>query len=262
MAVRLRRRTFSCSWLLPEARPRRLRWGSMTTIRSNMYTTTRALIAKIDELAPHLAALRKITEAGGSGRSKNQTAAYTVVNVNTVRFTILMAAVKSHQTIGWERQAGRSLPARDTESGVTTTKVVCFLRTGCGSDCLSTSHPGGTVWCIMKRLRAFSDWGWGVKLLLVPAAPVGHSLLSAVGAWAAASWGPEGRRPNLYGDLRGNCLPLGSGLLPGSPYPSFPRERHSSANALGGNSISFRWQPPRQLRPSGTRCHQPTSGAG
>src|SRR4029079_4119273 len=48
--------------------------------------------------------------------------------------------------------------------------------------------------------------GWGVKLLLVRAAPVGHSLLSAVGALAAASWGPEGRRPNLCGDLRGGCL--------------------------------------------------------
>src|SRR3954469_14724925 len=52
----------------------------------------------------------------------------------------------------------------------------------------------------------FSDWGWGVKLLLVRAAPVGHSLLSAVGSVAAASWGPEGRRPNLCGDLRGGCL--------------------------------------------------------
>src|SRR3954471_1090611 len=56
------------------------------------------------------------------------------------------------------------------------------------------------------RLRAFSDWGWGVKLLLVRAAPVGHLLLSAVGAVAAASWGPEGRRPNLCGDLRGDRL--------------------------------------------------------
>ena len=46
-------------------------------------------------------------------------------------------------------------------------------------------------------LRAFSDRGWGFKPLLIPAAPVGHSLLSAVGALAAASWGPEGRRPNL-----------------------------------------------------------------
>src|SRR5512132_2453289 len=58
----------------------------------------------------------------------------------------------------------------------------------------------------IPRLRAFSDWGWGVKPLLVPAAPVGHSLLSAVGALAAASWGPEGRRPNLCGDLRGDRL--------------------------------------------------------
>jgi hypothetical protein len=55
-------------------------------------------------------------------------------------------------------------------------------------------------------LISFSDWGWVVKLLLVPAAPVGHSLLSAVGAVAAASWGPEGGRPNLLSDLRGGCL--------------------------------------------------------
>src|SRR5947209_17894872 len=53
-------------------------------------------------------------------------------------------------------------------------------------------------------LTAFSDWGWWVKPLLVPAAPVGHSLLSAVGASAAASRGPEGGRPNLLSDLRGH----------------------------------------------------------
>src|SRR5690242_21322948 len=52
-------------------------------------------------------------------------------------------------------------------------------------------------------MRAFSDWGWWVKPLLVPVAPVGHSLLSAVGALAAASRGPEGGRPDLFGDLRG-----------------------------------------------------------
>src|SRR3954447_19977202 len=53
------------------------------------------------------------------------------------------------------------------------------------------------------ELRAFSDWGWWVKPLLVPAVPVGRSLLSAVGAWAAASRGPEGGRPNLCRDLGG-----------------------------------------------------------
>ena len=87
-------------------------------------------------------------------------------------------------------------------------------------------------------LRAFSDWGWGVKLLLVPAAPVGHSLLSAVGALTAASWGPEGGRPNLSDELRGNRLPLGSGLLPGSPRPSSPRERHGSAPRAETRSLS------------------------
>src|SRR3954471_3624855 len=53
------------------------------------------------------------------------------------------------------------------------------------------------------HLSAFSDWGWWVKPLLVPAAPVGHSLLSAVGAEAAASRGPGGGRPNLCRDLGG-----------------------------------------------------------
>src|SRR4051794_37267198 len=42
-----------------------------------------------------------------------------------------------------------------------------------------------------------------VKRLLVPAAPVGRSLLSAVGALAAASRGPGGGRPNLCRDLGG-----------------------------------------------------------
>src|SRR3954449_8551517 len=53
-------------------------------------------------------------------------------------------------------------------------------------------------------LRAFSDWGWRGQPLLVPAAPVGRSLLSAVGAGAAAPRGPGGGRPNLLSDLRGS----------------------------------------------------------
>src|SRR3954452_3781949 len=53
-------------------------------------------------------------------------------------------------------------------------------------------------------LTALSDWGWGVKLLLVPAVPAGHSLLSAVGAETAASWGPGGGRPDLLSDLQGD----------------------------------------------------------
>src|SRR5215218_9978844 len=79
------------------------------------------------------------------------------------------------------------------------------------------------------ELRAFSDWGSGFKPLLVPAAPVGHSLLSAVGARAAASRGPEGGRPNLCRDLRSGWPPLGSKLSAGSPRPSSPRERRGSA---------------------------------
>ena len=35
----------------------------------------------------------------------------------------------------------------------------------------------------------FSDWGRGIRPLLVPAAPVGRSLLSAVGALAASGSG-------------------------------------------------------------------------
>src|SRR3954462_11757118 len=60
------------------------------------------------------------------------------------------------------------------------------------------------------ELTAFSDWGWWVKPLLVPAAPVGRSLLSAVGAGAAASRGPEGGRPNLCRDLGGGRPPARS----------------------------------------------------
>src|SRR4051794_13884870 len=90
------------------------------------------------------------------------------------------------------------------------------------------AHPSGSC----RAIRALSDWGWGVKPLLFPAAPVGRSLLSAVGAEAAASRGPEGGRPNLCRDLRGSCPPFGSKLSAGSPRPSSPRERHGSA--LGG----------------------------
>src|SRR4051812_31879011 len=49
-----------------------------------------------------------------------------------------------------------------------------------------------------------------VKRLLVPAAPVGRSLLSAVGALAAASRGPGGGRPNLCRDLGGGRPPARS----------------------------------------------------
>src|SRR3954464_14795460 len=110
-------------------------------------------------------------------------------------------------------------------------------------------------------LRAFSDWGWGVKLLLVPAAPVGHSLLSAVGASAAASRGPEGGRPNLLSDLRGH-RPSALGCY---------RDRHARrphGNDMvppmsGGNSVSFRrWLGLRPPCPNGTPSRRPTSDAG
>src|SRR3954465_9943261 len=90
-------------------------------------------------------------------------------------------------------------------------------------------EPVVVYYILWRKLRAFSDWGWGAKPLLVPAAPVGRSLLSAVGAEAAASRGPEGGRPNLCRDLRGGCPPFGSRLSAGSPRPSSPRERHGSA---------------------------------
>src|SRR3954468_18251401 len=64
--------------------------------------------------------------------------------------------------------------------------------------------------CRRRTLRAFSDWGWRVKPLLVPAAPVGRSLPSAVGAEAAASRGPEGGRPHLCRDLGGGRPPARS----------------------------------------------------
>ena len=86
------------------------------------------------------------------------------------------------------------------------------------------------------RLRAFSDWGWWVKLLVVPAAPVGHSLLSAVGAEAAASRGPEGGRPNLCGDLRGGCP-----SAPGSQRDHLARRPHGNdaAPSLPGRELAL-----------------------
>src|SRR3954452_5794312 len=75
-------------------------------------------------------------------------------------------------------------------------------------------------------LRTFSDWGWGVKPLLVPAAPVGRSLLSAVGALAAASRGPEGGRPNLCRDLGGVRPPARS-----SQWDRLARRPHGNDTA-------------------------------
>ena len=48
-----------------------------------------------------------------------------------------------------------------------------------------SAHLGNHA-LLVKTVRTFSDWGWGVKPLLVPAVPVGRSLLSTVGALAAA----------------------------------------------------------------------------
>src|SRR4051812_27613989 len=78
----------------------------------------------------------------------------------------------------------------------------------------------------VRGFRALSDWGWWVKLLVVPAAPVGHSLLSAVGALAAASRGPEGGRPDLCGDLRGGCP-----SAPGSQRDRLARRPHGNDTA-------------------------------
>src|SRR3954462_4101557 len=92
-------------------------------------------------------------------------------------------------------------------------------------------HPRA-AWPQSRMLTAFSDWGWGVKLLLVPAAPVGHSLLSAIGAVAAASGGPEGGRPDLFGDLRGVCP-----SAPGSQRDHRARRPHGNdmVPPSGGN---------------------------
>src|SRR3954452_2387780 len=86
-----------------------------------------------------------------------------------------------------------------------------FLSTSEVTSALPTSlrkiSRSASRWPKLSRFwtsAALSDWGWGVKLLLVPAVPAGHSLLSAVGAEAAASWGPEGGRPNLLSDLQGD----------------------------------------------------------
>src|SRR4051794_29481810 len=98
-------------------------------------------------------------------------------------------------------------------------------------------------------VRAF-DWGWAVKLLLVPVAPVGHALLSAVGALAAASRGPGGGRANLYGALRGGCP-----SAPGSERDRLARRPHGNDAAPpaagrklrprpGGNSARGRAETP------------------
>jgi len=94
----------------------------------------------------------------------------------------------------------------------------------------------GHVLDSIRALRAFSDWGWWVKLLVVPAAPVGHSLLSAVGAEAAASRGPEGGRPNLCGDLRGGCP-----SAPGSQRDHLARRPHGNdaAPSLPGRELAL-----------------------
>src|SRR3954462_13872364 len=89
-----------------------------------------------------------------------------------------------------------------------------------------------------------------VKRLLVPAAPVGHSLLSAVGAPAAASRGPGGGRPDLCRDLGGGRPPARS-----SRRDRLARRPHGTDMVppmSGGNSVFFRRQPASAPpRPSG-----------
>src|SRR3954469_4205991 len=87
-------------------------------------------------------------------------------------------------------------------------------------------EPVVVYYILWRKLRAFSDWGWWVKPLLVPAAPVGRSLLSAVGAGAAASRGAARGRRNLG---------LGLGGAPPPPRSSQPdrlaRRPHGNATA-------------------------------
>jgi hypothetical protein len=80
-------------------------------------------------------------------------------------------------------------------------------------------------------LRVLSDWGFGSQAVpLFHVAPVGHSLLFAVGAWPPHDGVRRARRLNLSRDLRGiAALPSGSGLSTRSPRPSSPRERRDSA---------------------------------
>lgn len=67
-------------------------------------------------------------------------------------------------------------------------------------------------------------------------APLGHALLFAVGAEAAASWGQEGEASQSVWRPAG-VAPGGSGLSTRSPRPSSPRERSGSSlptNSVGG----------------------------
>jgi len=69
----------------------------------------------------------------------------------------------------------------------------------------------------------------GGKLFLIPhVAPVGHSLLFAVGAWPPQDGVRRTRCLNLSRDLEA-LLPAGSGLSTRSPRPSSPQERRGSA---------------------------------
>jgi hypothetical protein len=86
----------------------------------------------------------------------------------------------------------------------------------------------------------------GGKLFLVPhVAPVGHSLLFAVGAWPPQDGVRRTRCLNLSRDLEAS-LPAGSGLSTRSPRPSSPQERRGSA--------LVRRKLERQLRCDRGRC--------
>ena len=75
---------------------------------------------------------------------------------------------------------------------------------------------------------------------------MGHSLLSAVDAVAAALWGPEGERPNLYGDLRGSCL-----SAPGSYRDRLARRPHGNDTApLWGRKLDRRQEAAAGIGPS------------
>ena len=86
----------------------------------------------------------------------------------------------------------------------------------------------------------------GGKRFLVPhVAPVGHSLLFAVGAWPPQDGVRRTRCLNLSRDLEAS-LPAGSGLSTRSPRPSSPQERRGSA--------LVRRKLERQLRCDRGRC--------
>ena len=84
----------------------------------------------------------------------------------------------------------------------------------------SHAHPpleASLIGAVEVKLLRIRQYLW------IPVVPMGHSLLFAVGAVAAAAWGQDGEAPQSVSRATGR-LPRGSRLPTGSPRPSSPRD--------------------------------------